>query len=153
MFLHIAKHARRTVNPPSDTWSAYCHDKRGYKKHPHFQVGLWDDHLFLWLAYIYEMPNKSDIGDKLLKNIDLITSSISNDYVISLDHTKKESKTLEEIDLRKSLERFKNVKKGEFLIGKHIDKNDPILKNGDALLNEIYKTFETLSPIYRLSMR
>ncbi|GAE33797.1 hypothetical protein JCM9157_823 [Halalkalibacter akibai JCM 9157] len=24
MYLHIAKHARRTVNPPKDTWMAIC---------------------------------------------------------------------------------------------------------------------------------
>src|SRR5690625_5408059 len=47
MHLHIAKHARRTVNPPNDTWMAIAGNKRGYKKHPHFQVGLWDDHLFI----------------------------------------------------------------------------------------------------------
>lgn len=56
MFLHIAKHARRTVNPPQDTWLAIAANKRGYKKHPHFQVGLFDDFVFVWLAFIYELP-------------------------------------------------------------------------------------------------
>src|SRR5699024_11327687 len=60
MHLHIAKHARRTVNPPNDTWMAIAGNKRGYKKHPHFQVGLWDDHLFIWLAYIYELPRSEE---------------------------------------------------------------------------------------------
>nr|WP_313787308.1 DUF1054 family protein [Paenibacillus larvae] len=58
MFVHIAKHARRTVNPPKDTWMAFCHNKRGYKQHPHFQIGLFDDHVFVWLAFIYELPDK-----------------------------------------------------------------------------------------------
>lgn len=31
MFLHIARHQRRSVNPPDSTWLAICHDKRGYK--------------------------------------------------------------------------------------------------------------------------
>src|SRR5690625_163422 len=47
VFLHIAKHARRTVNPPQDTWLAIADNKRGYKKHPHFQVGLFDDQINL----------------------------------------------------------------------------------------------------------
>src|SRR5690606_10184335 len=46
MFAHVAKHARRTINPPNDTWVAWANDKRGYKKHPHFQIGLWGTHLF-----------------------------------------------------------------------------------------------------------
>jgi uncharacterized protein YktB (UPF0637 family) len=39
-FAHVAKHARRTVNPPDDTWVAFAPDKRGYKKHSHFKVAV-----------------------------------------------------------------------------------------------------------------
>ena len=39
-FAHVAKHARRTVNPPADTWVAFAPDKRGYKKHSHFKVAV-----------------------------------------------------------------------------------------------------------------
>src|SRR5213594_483414 len=39
-FMHVAKHARRTVNPPDDTWVAFAADRRGYKKHAHFKVAL-----------------------------------------------------------------------------------------------------------------
>jgi uncharacterized protein YktB (UPF0637 family) len=39
-FVHVAKHARRTVNPPDDTWVAFGPDKRGYKKHCHFKVAV-----------------------------------------------------------------------------------------------------------------
>src|SRR2546428_8213994 len=40
VFAHVAKHARRTVNPPSDTWVAFGPDARGYKKHCHFKVAV-----------------------------------------------------------------------------------------------------------------
>jgi uncharacterized protein YktB (UPF0637 family) len=36
----VAKHARRTVNPPDDTWVAFGPDLRGYKKHCHFKVAV-----------------------------------------------------------------------------------------------------------------
>jgi uncharacterized protein YktB (UPF0637 family) len=39
-FAHVARHARRTVNPPDDTWVAFGPDPRGYKKHPHFKVAI-----------------------------------------------------------------------------------------------------------------
>ena len=39
-FAHVAKHARRTVNPPDDTWVAFALDKRGYKKHCHYKVAI-----------------------------------------------------------------------------------------------------------------
>ena len=39
-FAHVAKHLRRTVNPPDDTWVAFAADRRGYKKHCHFKVAV-----------------------------------------------------------------------------------------------------------------
>jgi uncharacterized protein YktB (UPF0637 family) len=39
-FTHVAKHARRTVNAPADTWVAFACDRRGYKKHCHFKVAV-----------------------------------------------------------------------------------------------------------------
>jgi uncharacterized protein YktB (UPF0637 family) len=36
----VARHARRTVNPPHDTWVAFALDKRGYKKHCHFKIAV-----------------------------------------------------------------------------------------------------------------
>ncbi len=40
VFPHVAKHARRTVNPPDDTWVAFGPDRRGYKKTRHFKVAI-----------------------------------------------------------------------------------------------------------------
>ena len=40
MFVHVAKHARRTINPPKDTWVAFANNPRGYKMLPHFQIGF-----------------------------------------------------------------------------------------------------------------
>lgn len=153
MHVHIAQHARRTVNPPQDTWMAFCHNKRGYKQHPHFQIGLFDDHLFVWLAYIYELPNKQEMADSFLQHIDDIKNAIPDNYVVSLDHTKKDATSIKDLDLEKSLERFHNVKRAEFLIGRNFSTDDPLLKDGQAFLSEVKNTFETLAPIYKLSMR
>lgn len=150
MFLHIAKHARRKTNPPSDTWLAVAHNNRGYKKHPHFQVGLFDDHLFIWLAYIYELPNKKEIAQLLLDNQDQL-ERLPNHYAVSLDHTKKNARTLEAMDseeLQKSLVRFRDVKKGEFLIGQQIPHDDPVLEDGDKLFATIMDTFSHVQSFY-----
>lgn len=151
MFLHIARHARRTVNPPQDTWLAICNNKRGYKQHPHFQIGLFDDHLFIWLAFIYELPGKTEIAKTFLENTETIKDTIPQDYVVSLDHMKKDAVSINNLDLNKALERFRDVKKAEFLIGRHIAVNDPILKNGEQFIQLAKDTFETLIPIYKLA--
>src|SRR5690625_4985768 len=97
MYLHIARHARRTVNPPNDTWLAIAGNKRGYKKHPHFQVGLWDDRVFIWLAFIYELPRKSEIAATFLKHMNEIEQLQTDHFVISLDHTKKDATSIDSI--------------------------------------------------------
>ncbi len=154
MFLHIAKHARRTVNPPKDSWLAISHNKRGYKAHPHFQVGLFDDHVFVWLAFIYELPNKQAIAQTFIDHIDTVKELIPDDFVISLDHTKKDAHSvanLQKEELEELLIRFRTIKKAEFLIGRHILPDDPVLKDGDAFLRTVRDTFETLIPLYKLS--
>jgi uncharacterized protein YktB (UPF0637 family) len=155
MFLHIAKHARRTVNPPQDTWLAIAANKRGYKQHPHFQVGLFDDHVFIWLAFIYELPNKAEIAKNFLEEFENVSKTIPKDYCISLDHMKKESHSVESMGvdgLQTALERFRDVKKAEFLVGRQIQSNDPILAEGDKFLAVVIDTFKTLIPLYKLSL-
>src|SRR5438046_1833846 len=39
-FTHVARHARRAVDPPNDTWVAFALDERGYKKHCLFKVAV-----------------------------------------------------------------------------------------------------------------
>jgi uncharacterized protein YktB (UPF0637 family) len=154
MYLHIAKHARRKVNPPQDSWLAICHDKRGYKKHPHFQLGLFDDHVFVWLAFIYELPRKKEIAQQFITNIETVKKTIPHDFVISLDHMKKDALPMESIskkELKELLERFRDVGKAEFLVGRHIKSCDPILKDGDEFLRIAKHTMETLLPLYKLS--
>ncbi|AYV65879.1 DUF1054 domain-containing protein [Niallia circulans] len=152
MFLHIAKHARRTVNPPKDTWLAIASNKRGYKQHPHFQVGLFDDHVFIWLAYIYELPKKKEIAEGFLANYEILQSTLPQDYVLSMDHMKKEAVKIGETNLEAALTRFRDVKKAEFLVGQKIAAGDSILSNGEELLALIEKTYDTLLPIYKLSL-
>src|SRR5690625_1025755 len=99
VFLHIAKHARRTVNPPQDTWLAIADNKRGYKKHPHFQVGLFDDHVFMWLAFIYELDGKKEIAESFISSFDEL-KKLPGDFVISLDHMKKDAITINDLELK-----------------------------------------------------
>ncbi|RSK26880.1 DUF1054 domain-containing protein [Bacillus sp. HMF5848] len=152
MYVHIAKHARRTVNPPKDTWMAFCHDKRGYKKHPHFQIGVFDDHVFIWHALIYELPRKQEIATNYLNESSKLFAQLPTNYKISVDHTKKEALSigdLTENNWEQLLVRLRDVKKAELLIGKHFQHNDPILHDGQAFLANVRETFQSLLPFYR----
>ncbi|MDU0201534.1 MULTISPECIES: DUF1054 domain-containing protein [Paenibacillus] len=155
MFLHIAKHLRRKINPPVDTWMAVCPNKRGYKQVPHFQVGLFDDRVFIWLALIYELPNKSNIATAYMNQIDRIQKEIPADFVLSFDHMKKDVTPLAELDRsawNDALIRFRDVKKVELLIGKNLHFQDPVLTKPDELESLIKDTFEKLVPLYQLAV-
>lgn len=155
MFLHIAKHARRKVNPPADTWMAIANNKRGYKQHPHFQIGLFDDRVFIWLAFIYELPNKKEIAEKFLKQASEIKRSLPADMMLSFDHMKKDALKLSDIDetqWKQGLERFRDVKKAELLIGRNIMKDDPVVQDGEKFVEFTNEAFDQLLPLYHLSL-
>ncbi|MCT4781203.1 MULTISPECIES: YktB family protein [Exiguobacterium] len=148
IYVHIAQHARRKVNPPNDTWMAFSPNKRGYKMLPHFQVGLFDDHLFIWLAYIYELPNKSQYATKLLQQQDIL-HALPSDFVISYDHMKKDAQRIDETSLEQGLVRFRDVKKAEFLVGRHVPADQVSTMSHEELVNLIRNTYEQLMPIYK----
>lgn len=151
-FPHVAKHARRTVNPPKNSWVAFAPYKRGYKALPHFQIGLWGTHLFIVVAIIYEAPQKQEMAKRLLNNIKKI-EALSDDYVISGDHMQPDAISLSEArdgKLEQYITRLHDVKKGEFLVGRHIPAEEAIKLSSEQFLALVEKTFDELLPIYHV---
>lgn len=142
-FPHVAKHARRTTNPPKDTWVAFSNDKRGYKKHPHFQIGLWGDHLFVWFAIINEAVNKEEYSYILKQHIEELKKTIPDHYVWSTDHTKPD--TFDHFD-PEFLNRLGSVKKAELLCGVTLTKDEAI--KHPNLVQVFEDVFKTLTPLY-----
>ncbi|MCM3616419.1 DUF1054 domain-containing protein [Sutcliffiella horikoshii] len=151
---HVAKHARRTKNPPKDSWVAFGSNPRGYKMLPHFQIGLWETHVFVWFAVIYEAPMKEAFGETLLDDIKKIRKKIPSDYVWSKDHTKPEvirQSDLTEKAHKELFERLINVKKAEILCGIQIPQEEAIKLSGDETIARIEEAFQKLRELYNLS--
>ncbi|WP_077617678.1 YktB family protein [Bacillus sinesaloumensis] len=154
MFAHVAKHARRTINPPKDTWVAFANNKRGYKMLPHFQIGLWNTHLFVWFAVIYEAPIKSEFGKTLLGHSKNIRESVPNHFVWSIDHTKPDTLTHQELneqELEAMFTRLQSVKKAEILCGINIPQERVVEMEAEELVRVIDETFRKLLPLYQLA--
>ncbi|MDQ0272430.1 YktB family protein [Cytobacillus purgationiresistens] len=154
MHPHVAKHARRTKNPPSDTWVAFASNSRGYKMLPHFQIGLWETHLFIWFAVIYEAPNKVELGGRLEADIDRIYNDTPKDYMWSLDHTKPASTPhgdLSKKDLQNMFSRLQNVKKAEILCGINIPRDEAVHMAADEFIAQTEAVFKKLLPLYKLA--
>lgn len=156
MFPHVAKHARRSVNPPADSWVAFANSKRGYKKLPHFQIGLWDTHMFVWFAIIYESPIKEEYGRLLEAKQEEITKQIPDHFVWSPDHTKPGAYKQSDMDqeqLKTLFERLQTVKKAELLCGIQLQKEDVINMNNNEFLQTIEDAFRKLSFLYTLTQK
>ncbi|MFY4773695.1 YktB family protein [Metabacillus sp. RGM 3146] len=156
MIAHVAKHARRSVNPPDDTWVAFANSKRGYKKLPHFQIGLWKTHLFIWFAVIYESPIKEEFGRKLEKNYSKIVKNIPDTYMWSDDHTKPDSmeqNKLKKRDFTRMFTRLKEIKKAEILCGVHLSREEVLSLSGDDQLKKMEETLQNLLPLYQLAQK
>lgn len=146
--VHIAQHIRRTKNAPKDTWMAIGGDRRGYKKYPHFQLGLYETHVFIWLAFIDNPLHEEKMALQIIEDPSLLFK-VPDDYVVSWDHTKEHVIAIHEADLLKGLIRWQTVKKGEFLIGRQLSANDPLLLDPEATQQFILETFMQLVPLYR----
>lgn len=153
MNVHVAKHARRSVNPPEDSWVAFSNSKRGYKKLPHFQIGLWETHVFVWFALIYESPLKKEYGALLEDHLQDISQQIPENFVWSADHTKPDTLSNSELSneqLKTLLERLQTIKKAELLCGITISKEDVMKMNNREFLSVIEHAFKEVAYLYRL---
>jgi uncharacterized protein YktB (UPF0637 family) len=155
MFPHVARHARRTVNPPHDTWVAFANNKRGYKAHPHFQIGLWSTHVFIQFAIIYECPNKNIFAERSLAELDSVRGVVPGHFIWSKDHMVPTGLThseLSDADLTDLLSRLITVKASEVTCGIHIRRGDPLLSDGETFVKCAEETFQTLLPLYRMAL-
>ena len=156
MFVHVAKHARRSVNPPNDTWVAFANSKKKKKKLPHFQIGLWKTHVFVWFALIYESPGKGEYGQLFEKELDTIQQKIPQDFVWSKDHMKPDVMRHSELDseqLKTLFERVQTVKKAELLCGIQLPREEVVQMNNEEFLSKIENAFRTLTYLYRFTQK
>jgi uncharacterized protein YktB (UPF0637 family) len=151
VYPHVAKHARRKTNPPNDTWVAFSTNKRGYKQFPHFQIGLWESHLFISFNIIYEAKNKIEFGRTFENKIRDIQSMIPADYYWSGDHMKEEAfNQLSKEELLQLFQRIQTVKKGEIVCSYRIPQENAIRLSSVELLEKINEVFSNLIPLYKL---
>ncbi|SPZ99833.1 putative DUF1054-containing protein [Staphylococcus aureus] len=132
---HVAKHARRSVNPPKDTWVAFATSKRGYKMLPHFQIGMFEDQLFVMFGIMHEAKDKATRAKVFERKFKAI-QQLPDDYRVCLDHMKPDKpfiKDLTDDDLKEAIQRAINVKKGEFFIARAITPQDKRLKSDQSI--------------------
>lgn len=147
---HVAKHARRVVNPPKDTWVAFATNKRGYKMQPHFQIGLFEGQLFVMYGVMHEAKDKAQQVKVFEDQFDQL-KNLPADYSVSLDHMSQEKTLIKDMDdssLQKAIDRVKNVKKGEFFVARTLQPGADELKNDKSFISFLEDTFTQLLKFY-----
>ncbi|MBS9335081.1 DUF1054 domain-containing protein [Fructobacillus sp. M1-13] len=147
---HVAKHKMRKVHPPKNTWVAFAPNKRGYKMEPHFELGLFDDHLYLYLAIEENMKKEKTDGPRIALALDRLADAVSAlpaDFVLSTDHMVNNQHAKDEYQA--IVKRFGKVKAAEVLIGRQIKKDAPLLnERANELPAFLLATLKELLPLY-----
>jgi uncharacterized protein YktB (UPF0637 family) len=74
-FPHVAKHARRTVNPPAETWCAFGPSPKGYKRYGYLALCISSVGLHARLVLKPEADNRPQIADSMRrKSSELVRS-------------------------------------------------------------------------------
>ncbi|WP_300561828.1 DUF1054 family protein [Companilactobacillus sp.] len=125
-YMKIAKHQRRTRNPPPDTWLAISQDKRGYKKNPHVELGLWPDRYFVTFSLLADAYNRAEFYPKYQ---DISDQIVQSDWLVSNDHTNPEMLSADHFP--DALSRYMKVKSSDLVIGFNLMANSQIVKSGN----------------------
>lgn len=149
VYSHVAKHARRTVNPPVNTWVAFGPNKRGYKKDPHIELGFWDDRLFIWLCLL-EQSKQFPIMKERLRLIEPQVAKLKADVVLSNDHMDKIILSNQPEQFEQVISEYSTKRTKEVLVGNVWLKGDPFFKLDDQEQTaEIIRQFRMLLPLYQ----
>ena len=85
VYPHIAKHARRTVNPPPETWVAFGPSARGYKKYGYFGLALSRGGLHTRIVVKDEAPDRRQMAKVLSDRADVLARVFAEHTVARYD--------------------------------------------------------------------
>jgi uncharacterized protein YktB (UPF0637 family) len=156
VFSHVAKHMRRTVNPPDDTWVAFGPEKRGYKKTQHFKVAI-SRHCVRFLFEIGpEHADKAMWARAWQREIGRLAPTLKKALGLGWykdEHDEEPAALLEQLaaaEISRLALELTRRKDGQLVLGRKLDQAEvPGLKPG-AFTQAVLATFRDLAPLYKL---
>jgi uncharacterized protein YktB (UPF0637 family) len=155
-FAHVAKHARRTVKPPDDTWVAFGPDARGYKKHPHFKVAISRTGVRFLFEIGPEHGEKKRWAAAWKKNagrLGPVLGGVKGLAWFANEHDEEPAVWLGDLapdafaGLADGLTRTRD---GQMVIGKVVPATDAARWSDAEYRSAALETFRALAPLYRL---
>lgn len=121
--VHVAKHIRRKVTMPFNTWVAVGGDGRGYKKYCHLQLGINRKYVFLVVALIDHPPYEKEIMQAWQAKSTLL-DDLPEDFVFIDDHTDYPWRPLKNMTMSEIVARAQEEHKCDTMIGRLIERED-----------------------------
>src|SRR5215471_8829558 len=85
-FPHVAKHARRTVNAPPETWCAFGPSSRGYKRYPYLGLCISSFGLHARVVVKSEADNRPEMSAVLKRKAAELTRALNGTMVARYDN-------------------------------------------------------------------
>jgi len=155
VFPHVAKHARRTVNPPEDTWVAFGPERRGYKKHTHFKVAVSKN----YVRYLFEVGAEHE--DKRgwarrweRRPADLIAIVKRGQDIgwFKNEHDEDPAASAGEADpteIRMMLGELTRRRDGQLVLGRRLSRAEVTGMTAEAFQKAALDVFRVLAPLYQ----
>ena len=156
IFPHVAKHMRRTVNPPDDTWVAFGPEKRGYKKAQHFKIAI-SRHCVRFLFEVGpEYADKARWAKTWQREAGRLAAALKKGSGLGWyknEHDEDPAAILASLSSREigglagELTRRKN---GQLVFGRRLDQAKALRQTPQGFERAALATFSGLAPLYRL---
>jgi uncharacterized protein YktB (UPF0637 family) len=155
-FPHVAKHMRRTVNPPEDTWVAFGPEKRGYKKTQHFKVAISRQCVRFLFEIGPEYADKAKWARAWQREADLLAAKLKKATGLGWyknEHDEEPAALLESLSsheiggLAGELTRRKD---GQLVLGRGLDPAEVLRLKPRAFVQAALATFGDLALLYKL---
>lgn len=156
VFAHVAKHARRTVNPPEDTWVAFGPDARGYKKHCHFKVAVSRRSVRFLFEVGPEHADKNRWGAAWKKNapkLAPVLRRVKNLAWFKDEHDEEPAALLADLTpaaLGELADELTRTRDGQLVIGRAVPTEEAARWSEPQYRAAALETFRALAPLYRL---
>ena len=140
-FPHVAQHMRRRVNPPDETWVAFCRDRKGYKRWTHYRVAVSGEGVRVTVFVEDDADDKAQFGAALERSAARLAIPSVEWY--TLDSRTGGVPALKE--LGKKLQRLKTAK---FQAGVPLPRSEAVRMEPAAFEEWAVEQVKLLKPLY-----
>jgi len=156
VYAHVAKHARRTVNPPSDTWVAFGPGRRGYKKGCHFKVAISRRGLRFLFEVGPEYVEKKKWVAAWKKHAPKLIPALKQAKGLAWfknEHDEEPAALLADLsteEITRLADELTRTRDGQFVVGRRVGETEVVKWKPQEYKTAAIATFQVLTPLYRL---